>query len=86
MTLKMLGMAATLLLPLLVVGAMLISGQWQQRQLALLELQGVAVVERITAVAQALHQHRSYTSIARCRAMPLPPRSATRRASSWRRP
>lgn len=64
MTLKMLGMAATLLLPLLVVGAMLISGQWQQRQLALLELQGVAVVERITAVAQALHQHRSYTSIA----------------------
>jgi methyl-accepting chemotaxis protein len=64
MSLKMLGMAATLLLPLLVVGAMLISGQWQQRQLALLELQGVAVVERITAVAQALHQHRSYTSIA----------------------
>lgn len=63
MTLKMIGMSATLLLPLLVVGAMLISNQWQQRQLALLELQGVTVVDRITAAMQALHQHRSYTSI-----------------------
>ncbi len=64
MTVKMLAMSATLVLPLLLVSVLLARSYWEVRQEAQQELVGLQLVQQVTQLAQQVGQHQGRLNLA----------------------
>ena len=64
MTVKMLAMSATLVLPLLLVSVLLAKSYWDVRRESLHELAGLQVVRQITLLVEQVGQHQGRLRLA----------------------